>query len=284
MEFTYHHDAVIESDYDLVGDYNQDQINGFSEELIDSMIDLVQPKASDYILDAMAGNGNLTSHLVEYCIDRGLEVPNLCVMDISEVQCEFARKRMDHLDVDVVWGDMVSMTSFDSGQPLLECYYDKIMIKSGNHEIPLSEQQQLYANAFRMLKPGGYFINLGFLFDDTDERDEFREVARVKDRLAGMEMAVENRHFLTRSELYSRLQESGFENIQCGHQFNYTIHSLAVSQAYFRDDDDNEQYNAFQACQAKSLLLRRRGRIQFERDYSIMRSPGEMTIARRPMR
>ncbi len=40
----------------------------------------------------------------------------------------------------------------------------------------LVQQLDLYNNIFRVLKPGGMFINLGFLFDDVEERDQFREL------------------------------------------------------------------------------------------------------------
>lgn len=53
--------------YDLVGQYNQDRINGFDEEFLTSFIELIHPEKADRILDAMSGNGNLTRRLIEYC-------------------------------------------------------------------------------------------------------------------------------------------------------------------------------------------------------------------------
>ena len=47
----------IETAYDNVGVYNQDLINGFSDQTLDYMLDLVNPAQSPNILDAMAGNG-----------------------------------------------------------------------------------------------------------------------------------------------------------------------------------------------------------------------------------
>src|SRR5205085_1655244 len=84
-------------------------------------------------------------------------------------------------------------------------YYRVSTLKSGNHEIPLHQQLNMYQSIFRVLKPRGLLVNLGFLFDDVAERDQFREIARCKDSLAGMQSAVDNRHFLTRDELYTRL-------------------------------------------------------------------------------
>jgi len=49
----------IETAYDKVGVYDQDAINGFSDQMLNTMLDLVNPGHASRILDAMAGNGNL---------------------------------------------------------------------------------------------------------------------------------------------------------------------------------------------------------------------------------
>jgi SAM-dependent methyltransferase len=270
------------ADYDRLGQYNQDAINGFSDELLDNMLDLVNPGQATVILDAMAGNGNLALRLYDYCQRYEFAVPRVTVLEYSQVQCEAASKHLAALPADVVWGDILTRRDLASGMLLPEETFDRVMMKSGSHEIPLEQQQLLYTNIFRMLKPGGIFVNLGFLFDDVEERDQFREIARVKDHLAGMQHAVQNRHFLTRNELYTRLDHAGFVNVHCGKPCNYTIDSSIVAQAYFPDDVLGSIYAEFQACQAKALLLRRRGHIHFHGDSSTMTCPGEITVARRP--
>jgi len=62
----------------------------------------------------------------------------------------------------------------------------------------------------------------------------------------------------------------------------YTIRTLVGIQAYFPQDTWEQAYAELQAQQARSLLLRRRGRIHFSGDSSVMLCPGEITIARRP--
>ena len=175
------------------------------------------------------------------------------------------------------------MEDLESEEPLPIDFFDKVMIKSGNHEIPLSQQLDLYNGIFRVLKPGGMFINLGFLFDDVEERDQFREIARCKDSLAGLHSAVQNRHFLTRDELYTRLQQAGFVDIRCGMHVQYTIRSLVVTHAYFPEHKWEYMHAEFQAQQAKAMLLRRKGRLHFQGESSTMIIPGEITVARRPM-
>ena len=118
---------TIETDYDKVGKYNQDAVNGFADEVLDAMIECVAPS------------------------------------------------------------------------PLLRIL----------HEIPLARQTELYESVYHVLKPGGYFVNLGFLYDDVAERDEFRKLVRFKDRTAGLLDAMRNRHVLTRDEFYARLHQVG---------------------------------------------------------------------------
>ena len=140
-----------------------------------------------------------------------------------------------------------------------------------------------YQSIFRVLKPRGLLVNLGFLFDDVAERDQFRDIARCKDSLAGMQSAVDNRHFLTRDELYTRLEQAGFVDIRCGMHVPYTISSHVVTDAYFSGHQRDDLHAEFQAQQAKALLLRRNGRIHFQGESSTMILPGEITMARRPL-
>jgi len=231
----------------------------------------------------MAGNGNLTSRLYDYCERRGLFPPDVTMLEFSRVQCELAKVQLADTPAKVVWGDILTMEDYENDESLPDRIFDRVMLKSGNHEIPLTQQLDLYKSIFRVLKPKGMFVNLGFLFDDVEERDQFREIARCKDSLAGMHSAVENRHFLTRDELYTRLQQAGFVDIRCGMQVQYTIRSLVVTHAYFPEHQWEHMHAEFQAQQAKAMHLRRKGRIHFQGESSTMIVPGEITIARRPM-
>jgi SAM-dependent methyltransferase len=268
--------------YDKVGVYDQDAINGFSSAMLDAMLDFVNPVPSCHILDAMAGNGNLTVRLYDYCQRRGIVLPQVTLLELSHVQCALAKRQLADTPAQVVWGDILTMEDYASEASLPKDFFDRAMLKSGSHEIPLTKQLDLYRNLFRALKPGGMFINLGFVFDDSAERDQFRELTRLKDSLAGLESAVHNRHFLTRDELYTRLQQAGFVDIRCGMQVSYTIRMLVAVQAYFPQHVWEHVHAEMQAQQARSMILRRNGRIHFHGDSSIMICPGEITIARRP--
>ena len=269
--------------YDKVGVYDQDAINGFSEQMLTTMLDIVNPGHVSNILDAMAGNGNLTLRLYDYCERRGLFPPDVAVLEFSRVQCELAKEQLADTPAKVVWGDILTMEDYENEELLPDSVFDRVMLKSGNHEIPLRNQLALYNSIFSVLKPKGMFVNLGFLFDDVEERDQFREIARCKDSLADMHRAVQNRHFLTRDELYTRLQQAGFVDIRCGMHVQYTIRSLVVTHAYFPEHKWEYMHAEFQAQQAKAMLLRRKGRIHFQGESSTMVIPGEITVARRPL-
>lgn len=270
------------ADYDAVGAYHQDAINGFANRLLDELIESIDLASASSVLDAMGGDGNLSLRLFNHCKKRGIRFPHVVTLDCSRVQCELAKTQLNSLPVRIVWGDALEMKELDSGERFPEESFDRIVIKSANHEISLSQQSRLYESLFRLLKPGGQFVNLGFLFDNEDERNEFRSIARVKDSLCGMRRAAAKRHFLLRNEFYSRLEQAGFQNIRCAKQFDYEINSAIVAREYFSGEGMSEADHAHQAAQLRAKTMRRNGRIQFLGDFSIMRCPGEITIAKKP--
>jgi SAM-dependent methyltransferase len=228
----------------------------------------------------MGGDGNLSESLLRYCQTTDLKAPHVTLFEYSRVQCELARKKAALKDIDVVWGDILSLQSKEDDQRLPEGIFDRVAIKSANHEIPEQKQLTLYQNVFKLLQPDGLFCNLGFLFDNPVERDEFREIARCKDSLAELTEAVLNRHFLTRSEFYALLSEAGFTDFE-SRPIQYYISSSSVAKFYFSKSQDPFDLE-FQAAQARARRLRQAGRITFHRDSSMMTIPGEITIARKP--
>lgn len=268
--------------FDLVGSYDQDAINGFDEQLINQMLKLVEPERAESVLDAMAGDGNLCKRLHQYCLTHQIRCPKLFVLEYSRVQAEFARNKLADAKAEVIWGDVLTMTSRDSQLSIQESTFDRVMIKSSNHEIPRSRQLDLYRSIYQVLKPGGLFVNLGMLFDDAQERDELREIARVKDSFANMSDVAKNRHFLTREEFYGWLTEAGFVDIRCEQSFHYKINSSIVAQQYFSEQERIRADLEHQAAQARARKMRLNGRIRFDRDASLMLCPGEITIARKP--
>ncbi|MBD2300151.1 MULTISPECIES: class I SAM-dependent methyltransferase [Nostocales] len=269
--------------FDLVGKYDQDAINGFDSQLINQIFRLLEPEKAQTVLDAMAGDGNLAHGLYQYCLTHKIDCPKLVVLEYSQVQTKFASNKLAQANAEVIWGDILTMTSRDSHIRIPDNSFDRVMIKSSNHEIPRSYQLELYRSIYRVLKPGGLFVNLGMLFDDPQERDELREIARVKDTYAGMDDLAKNRHFLTREELYGWLTTSGFINVKCEQSFNYRINSSIVAQQYFSEEQRLQADLEHQAAQVRAYRMRLNGRIQFDRNVSLMLCPGEITTARKPL-
>src|SRR5919198_3549925 len=98
--------------YDTVGVHDQDAINGFSDDLLTSLLDIVNPGQASHILDAMAGNGNLTARLYDYCDWRGLVSPDVTMLEFSRVQCELATAQLAATPTNVVWGNILTMEDY----------------------------------------------------------------------------------------------------------------------------------------------------------------------------
>jgi SAM-dependent methyltransferase len=270
------------ADYDVVGDYKQDRINGFQPDLIYKMIESSDLKNGFQILDAMAGNGNLTAHILKYCQNKNITNTNITTLEFSEVQCEIARKQILNENVEIFWGDILTLTSFQTGKKLPLESYDRILLKSANHEIPQHKQDLFYKNLFSLLKPGGKLIMLGFIFEDEVERNEFAVITKFKDTMAGMKYAAENRHFSTRNDINQYLKKAGFINQSAALNFEYTIHSEVALDEYFKQYERNYASAELQSYQVKALTLRKNGRIRFHADQSTMSMPAEITITEKP--
>lgn len=268
--------------YDAVGRYDQDAINGFEEGLVERMLELADLEHAESVLDAMGGDGNLTRKLGLYCSQRSWPLPARTVLEYSRVQKEFAAAELEGDGVRVVWGDAISMTDLATGESIPPESFDRVLIKSALHELPLDRQLPLYRAIMRVLKPGGLFVAMGFLFEDREERDEFREIARAKDTLAGLESMARDRHFLVREEFEERLSTAGFVDVHDGHIFDYRISSEIVAKAYFNRAGMEHADAEFQVSQVRSMKLRRNGRIRFEGANTLMMLPGTITIARKP--
>jgi SAM-dependent methyltransferase len=268
--------------YDAVGPYRQDAVNGFPRALIDRFLEAAELQRAATALDAMAGDGNLTVRMRAFCRSRGIPMPRTTVLEYSRVQAEFAKAALAGTDVEVVWGDILTLRGRGGGPELPEGTFDRVLVKSSNHEIPREQQARLYANLHKVLRPGGLYVNLGFLFDAAEERDELREVAKVKDAHAGMLEAVRNRHFLTREEFYGELAAAGFTGVRAAIPCDYVIRSHVVAEQYFPEEIRRRADLEHQAAQAKAFHLREKGRIRFRGAASVMRLPGEITVARKP--
>src|SRR6478736_3170092 len=116
--------------YDVVGRYKQDEVNGFTTALVERMLDAAQLTGAESVLDAMAGDGNLTQRLYAYCRSRGLPTPRTTVLELSPVQSEFARGALGPLGASVLCGDVLAMRDSATGYVLPGNVFDRVLIKS----------------------------------------------------------------------------------------------------------------------------------------------------------
>ena len=261
---------------------NQDSINGFDSQLLENLLNSIELENCQSILDAMAGDGNLSTRILKHCKDRAIIQPKMTYLEYSLPQYQIARTTLEVDGVECIHGDILTMCSLDTKSKIIpDESFDCVIIKSGTHEIPLADQPKMYEQIFRVLKPKGIFVNLGMVFSNENERDEFKIITSVKDKLAGMKNALQNRHFLMKSEFYALLRNAGFINIKNKHNFNYKIHSKIANDAYFKKSDTKQPLIALQESQISSLTLRKNNRIVFEGEHSIMFLPGEITIAQK---
>ena len=265
--------------FDVVGKYDQDRINGFRPALLDRLMEAIEPGTRKTVLDAMSGDGNLTHYLYRYCQKHNTPFPSVTTLDYSRVQSDFAKEHLASLPVQVCHGDVLTMKNLETDTPLEANSFDCVVIKSGNHEIRADRQRDLYQSVFRVLKPGGVFVNLGFLFQDEPTRDEFADITRCKDRMVGMHEAVVNRFFSTDKGFYARLEKAGFESMSAFETFNYEIHTEPVVEQYFANYDRHWVLGELQASWVRAIQLRRSGRIVFEKEHGTMYLPGEITVA-----
>ena len=140
--------------YDVVGRYRQDEINGFVPGLVERMLDAARIRGAETVLDAMAGDGNLTERRYAYCRERGMNFPRTTVLEFSTVQAEFARHAVSPLGASVLWGDALAMQDLATGRCVEGSTFDRVLIKSATHEIPRERQADLYRSIFRVLRPG----------------------------------------------------------------------------------------------------------------------------------
>lgn len=267
-------------DYDVVGKYSQDEVNGFSGDVIPTLVNAVIDFKPGNILDCMAGDGNLALRCLQGYYERGVNPPDMELLEFSRVQSEIARSRLEHLGVKIWTGDVLVMKTHEGNCVFADSHFDCIMIKSANHEIPVDLQAQMYQQLFRILKPGGMFINLGFAFHDEKARDEVRHLALCKDSLAGLVGAASNRYFLMQSELYGFLKGAGFQDVRSIKDFGYNISVDRVGKNYF--PKERFKYEAFRNAVVSSAHLQKNGFVQHTGSDIAFLSRGEITVAFKP--
>ena len=136
----------IATAYDTVGVYDQDAINGFSDHILTTLLDLINPGEVSHILDAMAGNGNLTARLYDYCERRGLFPPDVTMLEFSRVQCALAQAQLAETPTNVVWGDILTMEDYAHNAALPDRTFDRVVSLNCCDEVLSAEYHNIRAS------------------------------------------------------------------------------------------------------------------------------------------
>ncbi|MCY9662115.1 class I SAM-dependent methyltransferase [Paenibacillus chondroitinus] len=110
---------------------------------------LVQPQtAAPRILDLGAGTGLLSSYILGQYPDA-----KLTLIDLSQGMLDIAKLRFGEMNANLTIqaGDY---TAFESDEPF-DCVVSALSI----HHLEDQAKQNLYARIFKLLKPGGIFVN-----------------------------------------------------------------------------------------------------------------------------
>ena len=159
-----------------------------ADERLAEVVDLVQPRREDVVLDVATGTGNAGLALAPH-------VRWVVGLDIAPAMLEQAARRAGELGVEsVTWvvGDAAQL-------PFLDRSFDVYVCRTAPHHFP--DVGRALAEAWRVLKPGGRLAVV-----DCSPPDE------VRDFLHRIEVARDPTHVLSHTidEWRAQLEEIGF--------------------------------------------------------------------------
>jgi len=189
----------------------------------DNLLRVVDPKQGQNILDLMGGSGTMATKIYEFVNAKGLDL-SLQVMDAYGPQLERAPRYLDKK-----LGDVRDI-------PLPNESLDTVVIKMGLHELPLMDQCGAAKEIYRVLKPGGKFVNWMTCLVGERQQEVFQWLIREKDRLTGLDDFVKNRYFPTVRETEDYTMGAGFKNIKNSYENNSVIESLNRLQGDFKGE------------------------------------------------
>lgn len=200
-------------------DEDLEKAHGVTEAHWESLIYYADPKEGQVILDLMGGSGAVAKQL--YKRNSSL---NLLVMDAYEHQL---RKAPSHFKR--IIGDVRQI-------PLEDNSVDTVIIKMGLHELQLKDQKRAAKEIYRILNPGGKFINW-MVYLEEQERKAFHEMVIEKDRICGLDDMAKNRYFPSYFETLHYIYGAGFNNITCSEIFGSLTCSRDRLKGDFKGDE-----------------------------------------------
>jgi ubiquinone/menaquinone biosynthesis C-methylase UbiE len=197
-------------------------VTNFSDDMFDELVNLINPRDGQAILDCGAGYAPVTQAIISR--HPSLDV-DYCILEYSEIQLQRAKNEVTQLlqllgetkDVAYQQNSAADMNYDDNS-------FDTVITKMVLHELPAADQVRMISEIFRVLKPGGKFILWQTILDDSTV-EFYRNMFRKKDSLAGYESLVENRNFITQDAFYFLLDSARFHEYELARSFTYNFNS-----------------------------------------------------------
>ncbi|WP_226646656.1 class I SAM-dependent methyltransferase [Microbulbifer variabilis] len=186
----------------------QDAIDAFvvSPESKAKLLEALDLREGDKVLDLMSGNGAVSQLLLEYADEKAMEIAlSLCDTHYSQL------KRIDpnvrERVVDVTVGDARAL-------PYERESFDTVVLKMGLHEVPQLDQPLVMREVFRVLRKGGRFIIWQLLPASGVMQDVFTDIVRKSSMLARCESQAFNRYFPRQDQLAWLFKGAGFNECE----------------------------------------------------------------------
>ena len=192
-----------------------EQIHKVKDADYEALMKAIDALAGEVIFEGCAGYADIAKHIIEASDDFDIK-PEIYILDESPVQIKRAQEELKILPDDhILLGDIRKTGMSDEK-------FDKTIIKMGLHELPKLEQEKVFTEMYRILKPGGKFITWELSLNQ-DTQEIFQDVLRKKDELSGFEALVKNRYFQRHDELTKMFEEAGFKDVQDEHNIRYVF-------------------------------------------------------------
>ena len=204
-------DSVADN-YDLMNDLMSGGVHRLWK---NAMVDVVNPRPGEKLLDVAGGTGDIAFRLLR----RQGERPDVTICDINPAMLEVGRDRA--VDRGLLQG-LTWATGDAEHLPFPDRSFDAYTIAFGLRNV--TDIDQALRDAYRVLKPGGRFYCLEFskvtsapvgrVYDAYSERAlPFfgKVIARDADSYQYLHESI--RRFPPQRELAARMRAAGFENV-----------------------------------------------------------------------
>ncbi len=217
-----------------VRNVSYEYIHSIKSEDFKALVDAIDPKPNETLLDAMCGYGAVGKGILE-------REPNvfLYLLDESSIQLDRARENFKELSSDRF---VLSEFPTHNFQP---SFFDKIVIKMGLHEVSKDKQLEIAKEVYSLLKPDGRFIIWDIMLDESTQK-LFQDIIRKKDGLSEFDMLTRERYFFREDEFLETMAKAGFSDTKEFHTISYRFSSRRRLESELHNDPRKlEELNAY---------------------------------------